>query len=773
MPQLSSRPRRPWTAAPLLCLPLLLIAAAAHAQEPRGFDDAFAAYADADAIRADYSVAAWASRGTASGDIEVDAKEGLVGLTASTQNGKGDELPAFTLVSLIRREGGVRLGAAPDVEVDAVVQRFDAAPFGENPISPVSFGLGAPRSGVSVLGQVGIIGRGKAPTVKLMASIEVKADGDKALVAERVIDEAPNPGGGVFTLSIQGDRVDLLLDGESLVGGPAALGVDLEGSSLGTTLLSPMVQVRKTFGKRARTAELARFAVRDATDADAALALLPVVSVTIKPGAGGTLTPELGEPRALSPHFIGFNGNLSSFNAPWSDAGLVQATRSLNAATVRYPAGSIGNVWDWDRGWVLQDIDYTRTIGWVSSIRGSDKRYTLENLAEGFKEAGFEPVYVMNMIHHTLDEQVGHLKRARAAGASVKLVELGNEYYFGRGADAYMNDRFATAADYGREANRWAKRIKEEFPGVRVAACGSGGGSESTSERRRTWNDVMVPVLDGSADAITIHKYAGHGLDGLLEGNDMEAAGAKYKGRVGPPEVQEAVLAELQTAEGLAYMLTRPAAAWREMLDRTLIPDMPIWLTEFNMDDQAGPVRNTWAHALFIAASLDAFLSDPRVELVHFHNLIGGDLYPALWMEDGLPEAVQTAGGRPEIEAFDATAGGLAMRLFAEAMHGATEARPVRFAGAPSVSVDGGEGGEPLAADAVWGWSFGPGAVLVNQTDAPVEVTVPGSASGVRVLHAAPAAVVAGADSVRTDAPRLGPDRSLTLPAHAVAVVSP
>ncbi len=759
------------------CLSLSLLCLPAGFASAQGFDDNFQAQDDLKAVLKDYAVGKWASQGTASGSADFDSQKNQLTLTASALDGD-KELPAFTLVTMMRSKEVLRLGPNPDVELQAVVEKYDSAPFGDKPVAMLVLGLTTPRGGGSVTAQFGVIGRPNAKKVGYAALIEVQDDDGKNNIVEITGDDLGHPGGKTLALQIKGDQVDLLLDGQSIVDGPVALGVDLKTSSLATDGMVPTVQVRKNFGKQARSATISRLSLKNATDPDSVQALLPVMTIKLdRPDTGGqALKAQQAPSRPYRPDFVGYNGNLSSFNQPWNDQALIDATRFMQAGTVRYPAGSIGNVWDWDLGWVLQDIDYSKTIKWVNNIRLMDKRYTLENLAKGSKETGFAPVFMLNMIHHTLDEHVGHLKKMESLGIEVKYVELGNEYYFGRGADAYMNDKWPTAADYGRDANRWTARLKSEFPGVEIAACGSGGGPKSSSDRRQTWNDVMLPVLDPAVDAITIHKYVGHGLDGLLEGNDMENFGSRYPGRIAPKNIQQAVTEKLKTAEGLAFMLTRPDYAWHEMQQRTLVPDMPIWLTEFNIDDQVGSVRNTWSHALFIVAYMDVFLTDERVKLVHFHNLYGGDLYPALWSENGLPKEVLTAGKSPKISEFDLTAGGMGMQVFSMASQGSETARRISFADAPTVTVDLDNGEGAKTYDLIYGWQFDHGLLLMNGTDTQTSVTLPdniGRQMNLMIFSADVTDIVAGLDSVQQESRTVSAGQNVTLPPHAIAVATP
>jgi len=728
------------------------------------FDDDFTEYANQKALLGPYGFGQFAGGGADRGsELRFAPGEGKVTLVASAQK-NGQEAPAFALAKLVRADTPVMLGVDPSVRVVVDVASADMVPFGAKPIAPISLGLSGRGASPSIVGQIGLKRGGG---VTLFANIQV----DRNPIVQHEIEGFGKLDGRTVALVIDGDTADLTVDGESVVGGPQPIGVNLADHALGSEAMQPFIQAQKNFGKRAREASFTRFAVEDDTDQASLEAVRQEIVVTLVPAAA-MLTPTPGRTHRISPAFLGYNGNLSSFDRPWDHDRLVDASRRLGVATLRYPAGSIGNVWDWDRGWVSADLDYARTIRWVSNLVRSDKRYPLDNLAKGVERVGFEPVFVLNPVHHTIEEHLGHLAHLESMGVPIRYVELGNEYYFGRGADAYIHDKYPTAEAYAKDATRWAEAIKRRFPDARVAAVGSGGGPAHTSERRRFWNDGLVPALGDAVDAITIHKYAGHGLDGLLEGNNMEQAGGTYPGRVAPPNVQRAIHAKLATPEGVAYMFTRPAAAWDHMLERTTIPDMPIWLTEYNLSDHTGAVRNTWAHGLFIAAYLDAFLRDGRVTLTHFHNLYGSNLFPAIVSDGGLQETALDV-AMPSAEQFDLTAPGIVLAHLAQAMNGRDRATQLDLANAPMTRV--GDRAYPAA----FGWRFdggdqpGPAYVVANLSAEPLSMSSAGfdGVNRVEQVSASPESFVAGLDSVTNSNGRL--DAVLRIDPYSLAVLLP
>ncbi len=522
----------------------------------------------------------------------------------------------------------------------------------------------------------------------------------------------------------------------------------------------------------------------------ASLALVAGLAFAAAPPAeeqDGAVKATPGRSHTILPHFVGFNANLAALDQPWATPGLAEATKDLRPGNLRYPAGSLGNIWDWDAGRTFRDgganpgpgeIDYDRTIGWTRSLANSPRTYTLENLAQGHKAVGFEPVYMLNVVHYEPAEQVEHLKHARNLGLPVTYVELGNELYFGPGADRYVTDKFPTPEAYATAANEWARAIKAEFPDALVAAVGSSGGEPRHSPRRREWNARVAPLLAPNLiDAVTVHKYVGHDLDGIVEGNDLEDLDNKTgNDRIAPPPWQRAVYSLLATEAGVAHMLSRPYAAWDKFTQtQELPPDTPIWLTEFNLADDTGAVRNTWAHGLFIAAYLDAFLADGRVQLVDFHNLIGGNLFPALWSDDDLQTlALDAANGLPATRRWDPTAAGLVMGLFGRAMHGRDTVTALDLPGVPTIADEAGN-----AYPAAFAWRFSssdgshlPTALIVNLSPTPVslDLSALNLAGTVTTLSAAPHTFVTRPDIVaRTTAPLAAEQ---TFPAYSVSLIA-
>ena len=483
-------------------------------------------------------------------------------------------------------------------------------------------------------------------------------------------------------------------------------------------------------------------------------------------GGGKPIAVARGESRAVLPHFIGFNGNMTRDHMPWDEPRLVDALARSHAGNFRYPGGTVGNYWDWDLGGINRSLskkDFGATSH-VFAMRRLKSRYPLENFAKGMKAGGVTPVFMLNMTFHTLEEQLGHLKKAEKSGVPVKYVELGNEFYFGRGAHPAIDDVYPSVEKYAETASKWAAAIKAAFPDVRLAACAAGHiGNATKSKRRRTWDARLLKVLRG-VDALTIHCYT---TPGLTEADPAD----KKKG----PSIErrEKQLAALKTSEGVSRMLGRPYSLWQYRVEAGVIPrDMELWITEFNIADRVGAARGTWAHGLAIVNFLHVFLADGRPNLACYHNFYTQPLYTAVHRrpqgrsrnKDG------DEGNRPTPFSFNGA--GEAIALFGEAMRSATRATRLTFAPTPTAEESEGRPSYPT----LIGWIFegGPGskALIANLSYSTVEVA--GRALGLRgspyrQVYSEPATPVLNEQSLKRSTGRLsGP---LAVPAYSITVI--
>lgn len=431
---------------------------------------------------------------------------------------------------------------------------------------------------------------------------------------------------------------------------------------------------------------------------------------------------ELGERRPLDPYGIGVNGNLTSIDRPWEDARLLEAFRDLGVRHLRYPAGTLGNYWDWDTGWIDQNVADSLMIKWVveQDLKNSPHRYTLGNLALMHEATGAVPIFMLNMLSKDLDHSLRNLRRARALGMPIRYVELGNELYFDI---PFPTLRYPTPEDYGRACEEWIGALRREFPEARFAVVGS---YLDRHDRQRDWTRRVLAHCP-SADAVTYHKYTPSGLDGRRVRRDpqpgAEGMGNPYTATREPPadtrEQQQWERRRLSDAGAYTNLLTTAREGALGYAKVHAPEGMDIWATEFNMRDDSSAVRGSWAQALLLAVYYEEFYRAP-VRLTTIHNIVGplfGLIYTEAGQTDYLLDRPRAA--RP----YALSAAGIATSLFARSSRGADDFQPLNFPEAPALTDDREQTFPSVRGSVFTGTATT--AVIVNYGPEPATVALP------------------------------------------------
>ncbi|WP_037327246.1 hypothetical protein, partial [Runella zeae] len=340
---------------------------------------------------------------------------------------------------------------------------------------------------------------------------------------------------------------------------------------------------------------------------------------------------EWGKTRAIRPDFIGTNGNVIGKTNPWDSSEMLNALQKMGVSNIRYPAGTLANYWDWDLGWLDPTVPDSLMINWVAQqgINRSSQRYPLENFAKAIKSTQVEPIYVLNMLTKDLEHSLRGLRKAKALGLPIHLIEMGNELYFNLPLESKV---YPSPEDYGKACQLWISAIKKEFPEARCAVLGT---ELNRNARQKDWTERVLQNAP-NADAVIFHVYTGFGLDGGRERNTNNAGQEGLTNatrKFGTPlERQQYELAQLQMPEGYARFLNlaqEVASRYRKM---TVPTHMDVWVTEFNVRADSSAIRGTWANLLFIAKFYEEFLEGGQVNLSCFHN-IQGPLFAAYFFD--------------------------------------------------------------------------------------------------------------------------------------------
>ncbi|MBI1732455.1 MAG: hypothetical protein HYR49_06765 [Gammaproteobacteria bacterium] len=434
---------------------------------------------------------------------------------------------------------------------------------------------------------------------------------------------------------------------------------------------------------------------------------------TRRPASGsssstGEVTARIGGfSRELPDDHLCFNVNtLLAHN--WSDPRLVEKASRLNPDVLRIPGGTEANYWDWRRGGLVDLKGMKDTPGQFrpEHVTAYDEG-KVETYRGLFEATGARAMIVLNMLTSDLDSQLEYIRQALDAGLPVQYVELGNELYASR--PNYV-DVYPTPESYAETAARWARAIREAFPGLEVAIIGANPRVALQKSDRRVliWNDIGIEKALSTADALTFHDYQP----------------LRLRSREFPPEEVERALAGAlrQTRDMVGADLTRRMPASSE-----------IWVTEFNILPAAPPradasapgtrtpgpyrqrggrespryaaaertppsVAGTWLHGLYVAAMAATLMEQPSVTITCNHVLLGNAAFAAIFADEKMMQAPVFTGldqrSIGSVRPFTLSASGLTLALYSRSIQDKQKATLLDF---------------PAAGDRspVYGWFYG------------------------------------------------------------------
>lgn len=206
------------------------------------------------------------------------------------------------------------------------------------------------------------------------------------------------------------------------------------------------------------------------------LIILCAISATAQQPSGGALT--------------GFNSKWCFIPSPDSPhyETFIQHVKDLCPQVLRYPGGTITHRWDWQSGKMTQE----RRGSFINPI---------ENLTQLCKRTQTDVVFVLDIVHRTLEDQIEMLK---ASQLPVRYIELGNEIYAGDYKAA-----FPSGKEYAERINQWVPKLRCHFPEAKLSAALLGRTPQG--QRLKNWNRFVTDTLK-DIDAYTYHIYVKNGV---------------------------------------------------------------------------------------------------------------------------------------------------------------------------------------------------------------------------------------------------------------------
>jgi hypothetical protein len=202
--------------------------------------------------------------------------------------------------------------------------------------------------------------------------------------------------------------------------------------------------------------------------------------------------------------------------------------------------------------------------------------------------------------------------------------------------------------------------------------------------------------------------------------------------------------------------------------------DADIWVTEFNLKDSNGAVRQTWANGLFVANQIHAFLKDGRVSRIMPHNWLSSNKQAIFGENNELSHVLVSHGqGSLATTPYQFGAVGHVSRLFSEVADGATNLAPLDIESAPQIFTPG-----VAPYPALYGWRFTASgmnrAIFVNSSSTDYEVNIAGivtTNSHLRQISGNPRRFVTGENATLTRNTSVDTPLILRLPAYSVTTI--
>jgi hypothetical protein len=401
---------------------------------------------------------------------------------------------------------------------------------------------------------------------------------------------------------------------------------------------------------------------------------------------------------------FGFNGaNTIKLGQSWNDIFLNDEAKTrlqdLNARVLRYPGGTLGNYWDWRKGWFLSSHDFPDGILLPEKFDpeipmippgSQDPAFDdkLETFLKCLSRSYAKPMWQMNVLTSDFNYQLAILYASKVAGVKSEYVELGNEFYLG---DSDYRLVFSNVDHYAEKAMEWSSRIKSipPFSTTTIAALGAESDTESDPGRRRLWLGRLLENLNGNSDidAITLHPYVGAKFNINSQLNNQ-------------PCPNNPTLPEIAVRRAFANIIQESKDFVNDEVAQIANAGKETWITEFNLFDTRHAVHGTWFHGLFTSSMLLTYLEGSNITKIMPHTLSGDGIFSGMYSNsDGLNFG-QNSGGflgyefcyfpqqAPSTRPWELTALGNAVALITTAANAATEVRNIDFSNSGALPLD-------------------------------------------------------------------------------------
>jgi len=342
--------------------------------------------------------------------------------------------------------------------------------------------------------------------------------------------------------------------------------------------------------------------------------------------------------RTLQEDIMGFNGqNTLELSSTWQTLNSNNINiYNLSPSNLRYPGGTVGNFWDWRKGWFLKKTEFTSNINLpaaykdrVNSTLGGDK---IEHYFESCMRNNCTPLMNLNIMSSDMNYQLGSLYAGSAYGFKKMYIELGNEFYLGATENREV---FPNVLDYTHKAIDWAKDLKSPnnspYSSFKLAVVGA-ESEENDPGRRRLWIENLLHEVApiNEINAVTLHLYLDSKVGDIASNLLGTSSSSICLNTLSASDANTIFKAGIYNA----FKNTNNVV--HDEIEQIKNAGKETWITEFNMlnQDKNIAVNGSWFHGLFVTSMAFELMKDESVAKLIPHTLVGNAIFSGLFSDN-------------------------------------------------------------------------------------------------------------------------------------------
>lgn len=297
------------------------------------------------------------------------------------------------------------------------------------------------------------------------------------------------------------------------------------------------------------------------------------------------------------------------------DPNLVRLTKELGVSLIRFPGGALSDFYHWRDGIGPQAArKSTHHTGPKSDI--SKHTFGTDEALELAKKANAELLITVNAGTGTPEEAADWIRytleqHRRRGMPRVNFWEVGNELYIkDDNPTTTVANPTIPPEQYAQRFLKFAESMKEADPTIKIGAIGGQNFAKYQQNSFPDWNEKVLKGAGKEIDFFAIHNaYAPLVIDHRF---------------VTVRQVYAAMLAAPKDIKSNIETVSHQIDQWVPERSKEMTIAVTEWGPFFHGAPESPYVDHvkTLGSALFVASTLNAFISSPKVEIGNFYKLV-------------------------------------------------------------------------------------------------------------------------------------------------------